>query len=579
MAALPEVHDSTPILVGVGRYTFQRKGRPKEKARFGASPLEMLLKASRRAVADAGLDDGLELNSIQVVSCATDAHVMSAVLNGKSQASLSADERLLYSNPAACVAASLSCPVNSVVELVQTGDSGSVPQCLVNRTFEKIARGELGSAMIVGAEALNSFEAALKQGATSAEVRERWGEHELDAAARHRLEVLKAKPGRTTWPEGKSLEEATRFFSEPWRKHGLGAPPASYAVLANAFRVEEGQTIGEQTEEAARIFAGLSTVASSQREHAWFGQSYSPEELSTETEENRLICHPFYTKRLNSVMSVDMSAALLIMSAAEARRRGIPKDKWIFMQGCSEASDSIDVLERPSLCRAPAAQLAGRRALAMAGVQDVNKDLQFLDVYSCFPVAVQVVCKELGISTENGKALTVTGGLPYHGGPGSNYVTHSVAAMAEQLRTASGNARGLVTANGGYLTKHAYGVYANFPSEAAIRGEWARDDPAATQAEMDKLPREQVSLTPQGTGAIESYCVRYGRKGPELGTVVGKLLDGPDAGKRFVANVGPKGSESALLAFVHGDPVGQRGTVTTAVGGKSVFVLGPAARL
>merc|ERR1719517_37112 len=111
----------------------------------------------------------------------------------------------------------------------------------------------------------------------------------------------------------------------------------------------------------------------------------------------------------------------------------------------------------------------------MAKIQDVNKDIQLMDVYSCFPVAVQVACKELGINTHE-KVLTVTGGLPYHGGPGSNYVTHSIAAMVEKLRDHPVNepARGLVTANGGYLTKHSFGVYANYPDKAALNGTWHR---------------------------------------------------------------------------------------------------------
>merc|ERR1719401_1702564 len=103
----------------------------------------------------------------------------------------------------------------------------------------------------------------------------------------------------------------------------------------------------------------------------------------------------------------------------------------------------------------------------MAGVKDVNAEVKFMDIYSCFPVAVAVACQELGIQTD--RPLTLTGGLPYHGGPGNNYATHAIVAAVERLR-ASDNARALVTANGGYLTKHAFGVYANFPNEAASAG-------------------------------------------------------------------------------------------------------------
>jgi len=273
-------------------------------------------------------------------------------------------------------------------------------------------------------------------------------------------------------------------------------------------------------------------------------------------------------------MAVDMSAALLIMSAGEARRRGVPAHKWIFLHGCSEANDRIELLERPSLCRSPAIRFAGEAAFRMAGVHDANKDLDFLDIYSCFPVAVQVACKELGVAWDS-KKLTVTGGLPYHGGPGSNYVTHSIAAMADKLRGVATQARGLVTANGGYLTKHAFGVYANFPDTAACRGTWHRGDPEACQAVVDAQPKEEVAQVAHGKGTVESYCVRFGRQGPELGIVVGKLLDGPDAQRRYVANVLPT-DDNTMRQLLEGDPIGATGHVSFSKN-KSFFSMQPSA--
>ena len=50
----------------------------------------------------------------------------------------------------------------------------------------------------------------------------------------------------------------------------------------------------------------------------------------------------------------------------------------------------------------------------------------------------------------------------FAGGPWNNYVMHSIATMVERLRDDAG-ALGLVTANGGYVTKHAFGVYSTRP--------------------------------------------------------------------------------------------------------------------
>src|SRR4051794_35134793 len=100
-------------------------------------------------------------------------------------------------------------------------------------------------------------------------------------------------------------------------------------------------------------------------------------------------------------------------------------------------------------------RLTGKRALEMAGVS--LDDIALFDLYSCFPVAVEVGAEELGLALDDPRGLTVTGGLPYAGGPGNNYVMHSVAAMAEKLRGRPG-AYGLVTGNGWYLTKQSTGV-------------------------------------------------------------------------------------------------------------------------
>lgn len=572
MASKSKVHDSTPLLVGVGRYTFQRKGRPKDRQRFGVSPLEMMLEATRRAIVDAGLDpNGIELDSIATISAATDAIVIAAASNGKNMKDLG-DDRMLYANPPGTLAAALGCPVASVRELVTTGDSGNMPQNLVNRAFEKIAQGKLQSAIILGAEALHSFNEAQKQGVTAAEMKARWSDAgELNGEAAGRLAELHKSVGLSIYPEGMTRDEAGIFYTEHGRKHGIGAPSTVYPLIENAIRAESGRSLQDQQVRAAEIFAGFSDVAQEEKQHAWFGTAYSPAELFTPTEDNRPIVHPFYLKRLNSVMAVDMSAAVLVMSAAEARRRGVPEEKWVFLHGCGQGNDTLELLERPSLCASPAIRIACGRALRAAGIQDVNRDLQHLDIYSCFPSAVQVACKELGISDAR-KPLTVTGGLPYHGGPGSNYVTHSIAAMAEKLRAhpASERARGLVTANGGYLTKHSFGVYANFPDEAALRGTWHREDPAIAQAEIDALPREKVAMLPEGTGVVESYAVRYGRKGPEMTVIIGKLIDGPSKGHRFVANTSK--DTASLRQFVDGDPIGAKGVVSTSQG-KAVFRL------
>ena len=85
---------------------------------------------------------------------------------------------------------------------------------------------------------------------------------------------------------------------------------------------------------------------------------------------------------------------------------------------------------------------AGGHALGPASVDEVDH----LDLYSCFASSLGVRPRRPRHRAAD-RGLTVTGGLPYHGGPGSNYITHALAAMAEALRADPGSL-GLVTGVG-----------------------------------------------------------------------------------------------------------------------------------
>jgi acetyl-CoA C-acetyltransferase len=168
--------------------------------------------------------------------------------------------------------------------------------------------------------------------------------------------------------------------------------------------------------------------------------------------------------------------------------------------------------------------------------------------------------KEIGIADDDPRPISVTGGLPFFGGPGNNYVTHSIAEMMNVVRRKPGSF-GMVTANGNYLTKHSAGLYSTEPTE----GPWRREDPKKFQAELDARPRQRVNTKPSGTGTIETYCVAYGRDAPEKAYILGRL-DG--SGDRFVAMAG---NEPALLAdMLTMEQLGRR-VVVSEQGGRNVF--------
>src|SRR5262249_6662844 len=155
----------------------------------------------------------------------------------------------------------------------------------------------------------------------------------------------------------------------------------------------------------------------------------------------------------NSNNDVDQGAAIVMCSVGRARELGIPDDRFVFPLSGSDCHEHKYVSQRWTFADTPAIALGGQRALAAAG--GGIDDIGIVDLYSCFPSAVQLGARSLGLSLD--RQLTRTGGLAFAGGPWNNYVMHSIATVVSELREQPG-AKGLVWANGGYCTKHAFGV-------------------------------------------------------------------------------------------------------------------------
>jgi acetyl-CoA C-acetyltransferase len=263
---------------------------------------------------------------------------------------------------------------------------------------------------------------------------------------------------------------------------------------------------------------------------------------------------------MNANAIIDQAAAVLMTSVGKAKEWGIPRERWVFLHGCGDGTDTWVVSEREKLDASPAIRGCARTALAMAGKEVA--DVAAFDLYSCFPSAVEVAMKEIGIADGDPRPISVTGGLPFFGGPGNNYVTHSIAEMLNVVRRAPGSF-GMVTANGNYLTKHSAGLYSTSP----VRGPWRREDPRKLQAELDARPRRRVETAPLGTGTVETYCVTYGKEAPERGYVIGRL---DSSGDRFVAMTP---DEPALLADMLTREQLERKVTIAEEGGRNVFRL------
>lgn len=487
--------DRTPILVGCGQLT-QRDADPG----VALDPLSMMVETARRAADDAGVGAALlaRLDALAVVNVFC----------------------WPYRNLPGALAAELGANPS---DAVYTTVGGNTPQWLVSETAQKIAEGRVRVALLAGAEAMRTVLRSQRTGVTLP-----W----------------------STAPDGKPVVVGDRREGTNGNEmnHGMQMPTQVYPLFENALRAKRGLSLAEHRAALGRLCSRMSAVAA-ENPHAWFREARSADEIVTAGPENRMIGFP-YPKRMNAIIDVDQSAAVLMTSVGAARQLGIPESRWVYVWGTGEATDHWFVSDRVDYASSPAIREAGHQALTAAGIG--IGDVDHLELYSCFPCAVQIGRDMLGVSADDPRPLTVTGGLPYFGGPGNNYSMHGIASMMDRLRAQPGSV-GLVSALGWYLTKHAIGVYASKPKD----GPFVRPDAKAAQRRLDEEPSPEVAEEPAGPATIETYTVVHGREGePIRGIVIGRL----DDGRRFLANT--PDDRAVLEALTTREGVGVRGRVT-----------------
>ena len=235
---------------------------------------------------------------------------------------------------------------------------------------------------------------------------------------------------------------------------------------------------------------------------------------------------------------------MIICSVEAARRLGVAEDRWVFPHAGTDCHEHPYVSNRDTFARTPAIELGGRRALELAGIG--IDDVAVVDLYSCFPSAVQLGAA-VARTRRLDRQLTRTGGLPFAGGPWNNYVMHAIATVVGDLREQPGE-HGLVWANGGYATKHAFGVYGTEPPAAGFR----HDDP---QAEIDALPSRELAPT-----ATTPPARRRSRPTPSCTTATARpSRPSPRACSPTAAGRGACPSDADVMAaLLDGEWVGRR---------------------
>jgi len=477
------VDPRTPVIIGQGqeleRFT---------SAADASHPVELMARAVGAAATDASITLPSSVDSVRVVR----------LLSWK------------YANAAHALAR--ACGVNAR-QYATTPHGGNMPQTLVNLTARQIADGGVDFVVLAGGE-----------------------------SARTRTSVKDASlldwPQVDDAPHAEPIVDDLSLLNEEEIRLGIMLPVQIYPLFESALRAAAGRTVATHERRIADLWSRFSAIAAGNA-FAWSRTAMTAEEILRVSPDNRMIGLP-YRKVMNSNNQVNMAAALLMCSAERAASLGVPRDRWVFPLSGTDCHEHQYVSNRWSFAETPAVRRGGELALNLAGVG--IDDVSLIDLYSCFPSAVQLGAASLGLGVT--RQLTLTGGLSFGGGPWNNYVMHAIATAVSRLRAAPDD-RAFIWANGGFATKHAFGVYATKPPSDGFRY-------ASPQAEIDVLPRRELALGDDAAGnaTIEAYTVMHDRDGRPERLIASAIR--ADTSRAWIVSDDPTVADR----FVHGEHVG-----------------------
>ena len=491
-----------PIIIGVGQSIYRKKIMGKSLSVF-----DMAKMASDACVLDTGRPDILKfVDSLSVVSMFSE-YRESPVHGICEQIGI---------NPAMSEEAAIG---------------GNGPQWLINRTADKIMAGELKVALFIGAEALYR-DVNFRQMLDWEKLFERYGYDKISGDIRR----------------GSNAHEIL---------HGVSHAPHIYPLFENALRAHLKMSLAEHRAFLKTYFNNMEAIASG-NPYAWFNSGKKWDDVTEPTQANPLFNFP-YTKYMNPVPTVNQGAAVIMTDTDTALKLEIPKDKWVYLHGGAEATEKWYISERISYSRSPVIRFTAEAALKSAGLE--LPDIDFFDLYSCFPCATIIAAMEIGLPIQNLPPPSITGGLSFFGGPGNNYTMHSIAHAVERLRKHP-EEYGFITGVGHYLTKHSVGIYSGIEPEKA----WGRDPQQTIQERIDALESPVLCENPKGPATVETYTVlRDAPDGVPWPIIIARL----DTGERCFATT-MKGSDLALQ-MENEEFIGRRGHIAPGDRGPNIF--------
>jgi len=489
---------NTVVIVGIGELV---QHVPKN-LKAALSPLDLMEKATRLALEDTGVN-GLasKVDTLAVVRTFSDSGAPLKSPFGDPINPPRSIAKRLGVNPETAIYGELG---------------GHTPQSFINEFSTKIASGFSEVVMLVGAEALANQKALRR-----AKMKVDWTD-DTDGLVENRL--------------GNSITNTIDIEQFP---NEFLNTPAIYSVFENARRARLNLNRDDYTRHCANLFSRFSEVAA-KHPHSMFQESFDAANICTISSDNYSVSD-IYNRSMVAKDGVNQGAALIMMSEAKARQFGIAPERWVYPVAGSEATD-LTIVHREDISRSLAMEVTYEAVLEAANLS--MDEITCMDIYSCFPIAVFAACEAMGIDIHDPRGLTLTGGLPFFGGPGNNYAMHSIVNVVKRLR-ADSEGIGLVGSNGGYLSKHAIGIYASTPPQKG----WCEADKSALALKVNRQSSPDIATYADGRARIEGYSVEYTAKGPKRGFVIGRLMDN----RRFIG-VTDRNDIETLETMLQSDP-------------------------
>lgn len=399
----------------------------------------------------------------------------------------------------------------------ETDIGGEKPIRMLGEIAEAIVAGNISSALLVGAEALKSLGQAMATGKPPAH----WSSPHQDG----------------------HMPKAEDYATELALAYGALHPIDVYPFYENAARAAWGQSQTSAQAESAAIWARMSEVACS-REAAWMDKQMSVDAIATPSAKNRPVSFP-YTKLMTAQLGVNQGAAVIITTLQKALDAGIEENMLVYIGTAVTAEEPSDFFGRDRYDRSAAMDATLHKALEENGL--VASDLDAIELYSCFPCVPKMARRALKLSEDI--PISVTGGLTFFGGPGNNYMTHSVAAMTHLLRGTT-DRKGLLFGQGEFVTKHAAIVL--------------RTTPFATKGLVDICSQVKFGEIPtvdqnyEGAANIETFNLSYGSGGtPRSAVIIARGVDG----QRVIARIPQEDQKSLAELEIGIEPVGRNGKI------------------